>query len=151
MVRAVGRVAVPVMPRGHTPGADYILDGEFLLCLMCRRWMQPAPRVDATRAYSCGPPCPRPDVEAAPLESRTELAALIRAITILRPDLAHQGAGPDLASWREARQQPEPDPQEVRCWQWCDLSDRRALVRVAWVRLEIDERGKVYSVWHEGS
>lgn len=150
MVKAIGRAAVPVMPRGHALDAEYILDGEFLLCLMCRRWMEPAPRVDGLRAYSCGPPCPRPDVEAAPLEAKAELAALIRAVSILRPDLAHQDAGPDLASWSRTGQ-PEPDPEEVRRWERCDVSDRRALVRVAWVRLEIDEHGKGYSVWHEGS
>ncbi|MGH3661260.1 MAG: hypothetical protein ACRDT8_08820 [Micromonosporaceae bacterium] len=148
-LKAVGRAAVPVTPRWHAPDAEYILDGKFLLCLMCRRWMQPAPRVDGSRAYSCGPPCPRSDVDAAPLESRTELAAMVRAVTILRPDLTRvRDAGADLAACSRACQ-PEPALEEVRRWERCDLSDRRALVRAAWVRLEVDERGKVRSVWRE--
>lgn len=150
MVRAVGRATVPVMPRGHAPDAEYILDGGFVLCLMCKRQMEPAPRADGTRAYWCGPPCRQRDLVAGPLESRLELAALTRAITTLRPDLArvrHLDYAPVPGSWADADGEPsEPDAQEVRRWQACELSDRRALLRTAYVRAEVDAKGAIHVV-----
>ncbi|MGH3739354.1 MAG: hypothetical protein ACRDT6_27700 [Micromonosporaceae bacterium] len=86
-------------------------------------------------------------MDASPLEAMVQLGALIRAFTVLCPGPAHQRAGPDVASWATTGQ-PEPDAEEIRRGERCDLSNRRAFVRVAWVRLEIDEAGKLYSVWH---
>lgn len=152
VVKAVGRAAVPVMPRSHAPCAEYILDGGFLLCLMCRRWMEPAPRADGTRAYWCGPPCGQRDLSAGPLESRLELSALTRAVATLHPDLArvrYRGDAPAPGSWADEDGDPaRPDAEEVRRWEACDLSDRRALVRAAYVRAEVDASGEVDLVLH---
>jgi len=137
-VTAIGRATVPVMPRGHAPDAEYILDDGFLLCLKCRRWMEPAPRLDGTRAYWCGPPCCQRDLLAGPLESRLELAALTRAITTLHPDLARvQHISAESLADLVGGQEPEVDPDEVRRWQACGWSDRRALVRTGYVRVEV--------------
>lgn len=113
------------------------------------RWMQPAPRADGTRAYWCGPPCRQRDLVAATLESRLELAALTRAITTLHPDLARRRLDGALVldSWTDVDGDPtEPDPDEVRRWQTCEISDRRALVRAGYVRAEVDADGEIHLV-----
>lgn len=111
--------------------------------------------MDATgaprRAYWCGPPCGQRVLLAAPLESRLELAALTRAITTLCPDLArvqHLGvvSVADLVGGTE----PQPDVDELRRWEACDLSDRRAMVRTGYVRAGVDADGAVHLVRRRG-
>ena len=147
---AVGRVAIPVMPRSHVTNAEYILDEEFLLCLMCQRWMQPTPRADGQRAYGCGSACRQRDLSAAQLESRLELAALIRAVTTLCPDLAHIGpsnaAGTATMADLGGGDKSPADAEELRRWRACNLADRRALVRTGYLRAEVDAQGLVHLI-----
>lgn len=146
MVAAVGRAAVPVMPRSHAPGAEYTLEG-LLLCQVCGGAMEPAPRVDGTRAYSCAPGCSRGDLVAAHVESSAELHALIRATVTLCPDLDrvnYVDTATGTIGW--GWQQPRAEAEELRRFQQCDLTDLRALVRAAFVRIEVDHNGEIRPV-----
>ncbi|MGH3742247.1 MAG: hypothetical protein ACRDT1_13075 [Micromonosporaceae bacterium] len=40
---------------------------------------------------------------------------------------------------------------ERRRWERCEISDRRAVLRAAYTRLEIDERGVIHRIWRHRS
>lgn len=143
MVTAVGRVAVP---RPNATGGDYLAD-ELLWCLLCRRWLRPAPQVDGTRVYSCGPPCSQPALAAEPVELDLVLGAVTRAVTALHPELARVQHGDAAFAHWSAAEQPQADAAEVRRWQMCDLSDRRAMLRAAYLRVEVNAQGQLRPVW----
>jgi hypothetical protein len=126
------------MPRSHAPDAEYTLEG-LLVCLLCGDGMQPAPRVDGTRAYCCGPGCTRSELDAPPAESSAELHALVRATVSLCPDLGGANA---IDHERSA----DAGTEERRRFEQCNLSDRRALVRAAFVRIEVGADGVVRPV-----
>ncbi len=141
---------MPVMPRACAPDAEYILDGKFLLHRPCGRWMRPRPDEGGLRTYWCGSACLGGVVDAAPVETEVEFATLARAVVTLHPDLARRHhRDQDRLDWCEAPSA-EVDAEELRRWQRCDLSDRRAMVRTAYVRVEIDEQGHVHRVRRGG-
>ncbi|MGH3660561.1 MAG: hypothetical protein ACRDTQ_01710 [Micromonosporaceae bacterium] len=128
-------------------GGVYWLDGELLWCRTCRSFRHPAPEAAGCRAYVCGPGCPLPPTPAVPAEQDATLAAMTRAQVVLH------------AIGREAPTPPlhptPPDPElglrvtiaEVRRWEACVFTDRRAVLRAAYHRLEIDERGVIHRIW----
>ncbi|MGH8877914.1 MAG: hypothetical protein ACRD0P_11310 [Stackebrandtia sp.] len=116
---------------------DGYLARGFVWCGLCSRVMVAVRHLDATRAYSCGLYCPQRDLAALPLEQDLLLRALVRAHATLYGVGRH---GPRLVVSAE----------EVRRWQWCDLSDRRAVLHAAFVRVVVDPDGEVNPVWrHE--
>ncbi|MGH3660861.1 MAG: hypothetical protein ACRDTQ_03245 [Micromonosporaceae bacterium] len=40
---------------------------------------------------------------------------------------------------------------EVRRWEGCDLGDRRAVLRLAYTRIEIDREGVIHRRWRHHS
>ncbi|MGH3737743.1 MAG: hypothetical protein ACRDT6_19340 [Micromonosporaceae bacterium] len=146
MVTALGRA---VMPRRDTTFSEFVAD-ELLRCELCGEWMRPV-SMDGARTYSCGRACPQPDLAAEPVELDLALGAVTRAVTVLHPDLARvQQVDADLANWAGA-ERPHTDESEVRRWQACDLSDRRAMVRVAYLRVDVDGHGELQPIWRHRS
>lgn len=148
------------MPEGRPPSNDWLLE-ELLWCLRCSRQMQPAPHVDGMRYYSCGPDCEQPDVPATRLEQDLLFKAMVRAyaavyrfgreaelpeegtaIVDVGVELAFKGATP----WRLDGQL-AVSKEELRCWQQCDISDRRSILLAAFVRVIVDADGVVHPVW----
>ncbi|MGH3519385.1 MAG: hypothetical protein ACRDQ7_18605 [Haloechinothrix sp.] len=78
-------------------------------------------------------------MDAPPVESSAELHALIRATVSLCPELHH-------VNHRDITHRPEVDKEERRRFERCDLSDRRALLRAAFVRIEVDADGVIHPV-----
>ena len=142
------------------PPSKYLLE-ELVWCLRCNGQMQPATRLDGSRYYSCGVSCEQPDQPAIQLEQDLLLRALVRAHHALfgvgrqaidypkaaaaRPSPAATSAAP----WQQPGQL-VVTRAELRRWQYCDITDRRAVLRVAFVCVTIDAQGAVRVVWrHE--
>lgn len=120
-----------------------MLEG-LLRCLNCDRTMQPAPAVDGRRFYGCAPGCDRPTVEAPPIERQALLGGYLRGCVVLhgmgrtvvsRHPVADANGGPVSAS-------------ELARWRLCDVTNPRAVVRAAYVRVEVDEQGEVRPIPH---
>lgn len=138
------------MARLLQPPSDYLLEGLPIDCGWCRRRMEPAPSVDGSRSYACGPGCPRPPVAAVPVEQDLLIRAMVRAYVALYQvgRTPHEEA--DTATPWGAVGQLNASAAERRRWNQCDLSDRRALLRTAFVQVLIDEAGQIHPVWrHE--
>ncbi len=89
-------------------------------------------------------------MDAPTVETEVEFATLARAVVTLHPDLARRHhRDQNRLDWSEAPPA-EVDAEELRRWQRCDLSDRRAMVRTAYVRVEIDEHGRFHRVRRGG-
>jgi len=127
---AVGRARVPVMrPLG------YLLEG-LLWCGLCGRPMGRTRHRGGPRAYHCGPGCSRPGTPAVRAEQDLLLSALVRAHAVL------YGIGRATAT---------ASPVETRRWLSCDLLDRRAVLRTAYLRVVVDLAGSLHPVWrHHG-
>lgn len=135
----------------------YLLE-ELVWCLRCNSQMQPATRLDGSRYYSCGVACEQPDQPATLLEQDLLLRALVRAHQALfgvgrqvidypkahavRPSPAATFAAP----WQHPGQL-AVTRTELRRWQYCDIADRRAVLRVAFICVTIDAQGAVRVVW----
>lgn len=146
-MKAIGRASVP-MPVGQPAITEYILEDRFW-CLVCSQPRCPAPAIDGTRYYACPPGCRQPPSEALAVEQDALLAAYVRAATVLHgvgrtspvirfttePEHWHNDSGLNVSA------------KELRAWQQCPTGDRRAVVRTAYVRIEIDAEGRVRRVW----
>lgn len=84
------------------------------------------------RMYSCGPGCPQPDLPAERVESDLLLCALIRG-AVAATDCAFVG--------------PAVTGEEMMRWERCDARDRRAIVRAAYLRVDVTEYGRLWPVW----
>ena len=135
----------------------YLLE-EMVWCLRCNGQMRPASRMDRSRYYSCGIACEQPKQLAIPLEQDLLLRALVRAHQALlgvgRRITDHPRADPAQSSTAvtggELRQRPSQlvvTRDELRRWQYCDITDRRALLVAAFIRVMIDADGTVHAVW----
>lgn len=147
-MKAIGRARVP-MPAGQPTITDYVLE-EVIWCAMCRRRRQPAPAADSTRFYGCEPGCPQPPTEALPVEQDALLAAYLRATFVLhgigRPSpVISYAAEPE--HWRNNGDAPAVSGEELRRWQLCPITNRRAVLRTAFTRIDIDADGDVHMVW----
>ncbi|MGH3662394.1 MAG: hypothetical protein ACRDTQ_11125 [Micromonosporaceae bacterium] len=91
------------------------------------------------------------DTAAVPVEQAALLGALIRAHAVLygvgrgpvvfrAPDLIvdHGVSLPATVA-------------ELRRWEGCDLADRRAVLRVAYTRIDIDRQGVICRKWRHQS
>ncbi|MGH3750174.1 MAG: hypothetical protein ACRDT8_22565 [Micromonosporaceae bacterium] len=128
---------------------EYLLDGGLLWCRRCARVREPAPDGAGARRYACLPGCPVPDTPAVPVEQTATLAALIRAYTVLHRIGRTSTAPSDCAGLllKDNIQTLPPAPDEVRRWESCSFTDRRAVLRAAYRRLEIDDRGVIHRIW----
>lgn len=146
-MKAVGRASVP-MPPEQPRITEYVLEGRFW-CRLCRRVRHPAPAVDGGRWYACGPKCPQPPTEALPVEQHALLAAFVRAAVVLRgvgrPSGLITFVGPEPEHWHNADVQ--VSAEELHRWQQCRMSDRRAVLAVAYTRVELDEQGQICLMW----
>lgn len=149
-----------VMPWGS--GVDEFLVRGLVRCGACSRLMVAVRHLHGQRAYSCGPVCPQPDVAARPLEQDLLLRALVRAYVTLygvgRPRLdpgildvrGRSGDQEHPRSTGGTRSDPVPSAEEVHRWQWCDVSDRRAVLHTAYTCVIVDTGGEPRPVWrHE--
>ena len=122
--------------------------------------MQPATRMDGCRYYSCGLTCEQPDQPAIQLEQDLLLRALVRAHQALfgvgrqivdRSQVDAARLDPLLTG--STPQQPGQlvvARDELRRWQYCDITDRRAVFLTAFTRVVIDTEGIVQPAWrHE--
>ncbi len=126
--------------------AEYYMEG-LLVCGWCRRRMEPAPNVDGSRSYACGPGCSRPPVAAIPIEQDLLIRAMVRAYVVLyqvgrSPTVEMDAATP----WRMVGQL-DVSAAERQQWNHCDVTDRYALLRTAFAQVLVDEAGQVHPVW----
>ncbi|MQA25658.1 MAG: hypothetical protein GEU94_09320 [Micromonosporaceae bacterium] len=130
-------------PREH----EYLLAG-MLRHAVCGRVMSPAAGPGGSRIYACRAGCPWVLV-AAPLERKLLLRALVRAYAALyrigrRGPMVFDGLAPEPRT---------PDDgvavsvEEARRWQQCAPLNRRGMLRVAFLRVDIDEHGQARPVW----
>ncbi|MGH3450709.1 MAG: hypothetical protein ACRDQW_08245 [Haloechinothrix sp.] len=150
-MKAIGRARVP-MPVGQPVITEYVLEGG-LWCLACQRLRCPAPAVDGTRFYACPPGCPQPPTEALPVEQDALLVAYVRATAVLhgvaRPsEVLRFAAEPE--HWRNNRGL-QVSAEELRGWLQCPMTDRRAVLRTAYERVDIDAEGRVRLVWRHSA
>ncbi len=96
--------------------------------------MLPVYNPRAGRRYSCGPECAQPDLPAHEVEADLLLAALIKCTVTRHPEL---GAA-DL---------PTVSADELRHWQRCDTTDRRAVLVTAYTRVLVNTEGKLRPHW----
>ncbi|MGH3734217.1 MAG: hypothetical protein ACRDT6_01105 [Micromonosporaceae bacterium] len=113
----------------------YLLRG-LLRCVRCRRPMVAALAV-GRRAYHCGPGCQQVAIDAAAAEADLLLGALIRCAVTLHADL------------RVARKNLPVTAEELRRWQRCDITDRRAVLLSAYTEVAVNLEGKLRPVWRQ--
>jgi len=112
--------------------------------------MEPAPNVDGSRWYACGPGCPRPAVAAIPIEQDLIIRAMVRAYVVLYQVGRTPGEEPAVAAPWGAVGQLDVTAAERMRWSHCDVTDRRSLLRTAYEQVLVDEDGHAYPVWwHE--
>ncbi len=124
------------MTRGVSDVDGYLARG-LVWCGSCGRLLVAVRHLNGARAYSCGSPCPRHDLPALALEQDLLLRALVRAYVALH-GVGRPGSGGPVAS-----------AEEVRRWQWCDLSDRRAVIETAFVRVTVDADRELHPQRHQ--
>ena len=128
--------------------SEFLVDS--LWCAVCRRRLRPASYGEDGRFYVCGPACPRPALPAGPIEHDLVLRASLRALVTLYPDVARVtyvgDRLADLADWNTDHH-PAPDPAEVRRWERIAWGDHRAMIREAFLRVEVDAAGGIHPVW----
>ncbi|MGH3750477.1 MAG: hypothetical protein ACRDT8_24145 [Micromonosporaceae bacterium] len=128
-------------------GGEFLLDGGMFWCRVCRRDRRPA-LGKGERRYSCAPGCTQTDTPAVSIEQAAVLGALIRGYAVLH------GVGRGAVVFRP----PHPvaidhmdslpaSPVEVRRWETCDVTNRRAVLRAAYTRIEIDAGGVIHRNW----
>ncbi|MGH8877055.1 MAG: hypothetical protein ACRD0P_06925 [Stackebrandtia sp.] len=114
---------------------DAYLARGLVSCGVCGGLLLAVQHSDAARAYSCGPACPQHDLPALSLEQDLLLRALVRAYAALH-GVGRPGSGSPVAS-----------AEEVRRWQWTDLSDRRAVIETAFLYVTVDADGEPHPRW----
>ncbi|MGH3662831.1 MAG: hypothetical protein ACRDTQ_13340 [Micromonosporaceae bacterium] len=128
-------------------GGEFLLDNGMFWCELCERPRRPA-NTNGDRRYSCGARCAQPDTPATPVEQAAMLGALVRAYAVLygvgRSDVVFQAPDPLIVDHTDSL---PASRSERRRWERCDVTDRRAVLRVAYTRIDIDRDGVIHRNW----